>query len=329
MNGSAAPPRLSAIVPTLGRSRWLIPCLEALRRDGGDDLEILLVTPVAQGETDFTAAEGLADRVLRAPPVLGFAGANNLAAASARGDYLATVNDDAIVHAGWCSGLIGALEERPGAAAAQGINVRMDDPATVDGAGLAWNHSWQAVQIGHGRPAAEMPSATGEVFGVSATAAVYRRSKLEALGGGETTLFDPRLFAYYEDVDLACRLRGLGGSALLVPAVRARHAGSTSGERLPGGKLRLIYRNRQLVLARLLGRAFWSRWPRILLRDGADLGRALGRRDARAAAGIVAGLGETLLRWPGFARLGRPLVPLDQLRRFRVDKNHQFDYLER
>ena len=27
-------PKVSAIVPTLGRSPWLRPCLEALRRDG-------------------------------------------------------------------------------------------------------------------------------------------------------------------------------------------------------------------------------------------------------------------------------------------------------
>ncbi len=314
MSQRAASPRLSAIVPTLGLSPWLIPCLEALRRDGGEELEILLVV---QGQAPLPEAERLADRVLRWPSNLGFAAANNLGAAAARGDCLATVNDDAIVGEGWCRALLDALERRPEAMAAQGANVRLDDPATIDGAGLTWNRFWQAVQIGHGEPAADLPGGITEVFGVSATAAVYRRGALEALGGGEPALFDPRLFAYYEDVDLACRLRGRGGRALLVPAVRTRHAGSVSGERLPGGKLRLIYRNRQLVVARLLGRAFWLRWPRILLRDAADLWQAMRRRTP--AAGIVAGLGDALVRWPGFARLGPPLVPLAELRRFRIE----------
>ena len=314
-DGRTAAPTLSAIVPTLGHSPWLVPCLGALRLDGGDDLEILLVAPV---EADIGEAEQLANLVLRTPKNAGFAGANNLGIAAAHGEYLATVNDDAIIDRGWCRGLLDALEQQPTAAAAQGINARLDDPATIDGAGLAWNHSWQAVQIGHGEPRQEgtIPTTITEIFGVSATAAIYRRSALAQLASTGQTAFDERLFAYYEDVDLACRLRGLGWQALLVPTTTVRHAGSVSGERLRGGKQRLIYRNRQLVLARLLGRAFWPRWPWILLRDAADTWQAIRRRDVAAATAIVTGLCATWFRWPGFARLGRPLVPLSELQRF-------------
>ncbi len=320
-------PGLSAIVPTLGLSPWLRPCLEALRRDGGEDLEILLVVQGDAGRLHrqrVSDAERLADRVLRTPSNLGFAAANNAGLAAAGGDFLATVNDDAIIGVGWCRRLLDALEQQPEAAAAQGLNVLLDDPSTIDGSGLAWNRSWQAVQIGHGERVDASATSPGtpaarEIFGVSATAAIYRRPALERLAGDDLAAFDERLFAYYEDVDLACRLRALGFQALLVPAARARHAGSVSGKRLAGGKGRLIYRNRQLVLARLLGRAWWRRWPGILLRDAADLWQAVRRRDAAAASGIVAGLCAASVRWPGFARLGRPLVPLDELRRFRIE----------
>ncbi len=309
-------PGLSAIVPTLGLSPWLIPCLEALRRDGGADLEIVLV---AQGEVDVAEAERLADRVLRTPSNIGFAAANNLGLGAARGDYLATINDDAIIDPGWCHSLLDALARQPDSGAVQGVNARLHEPSTIDGAGLAWNRGWQAVQIAHGEPLSCLPGITTEIFGVSATAAVYRRTALAGLGGDQPAAFDPRLFAYYEDVDLASRLRAGGWQALMVPAATARHAGSVSGMRLPGGKSRLIYRNRQLVLMRLLGRAFWSRVPRIMLRDAADFQRVVRRRDAAAAAGIVSGLSEALIRWPGFARIGLPLVPLAELRRFRIE----------
>ena len=99
-------PNLSAIVPTLGLSPWLIPCLEALRRDGGEALEILLVV---QGDAGVAEAEGLADRVLRRPSNLGFTGANNAGLAKAGGDFLATVNDDAVIDEGWCRRLLDAL----------------------------------------------------------------------------------------------------------------------------------------------------------------------------------------------------------------------------
>lgn len=308
--------RVSAIVPTLGRSPHLQPCLEALRRDGGGDLEILLV---AQGTESDPAASALADRVLSLPENAGFARANNLALATARGDFLATVNDDAVVDPGWCAALVAALDERPRVAAAQGVQLKLDDPRRIDGCGLAWNRSWQAVQIGHGEPEPAAARAPVEIFGVSATAAIYRREALAAVGGPSLEAFDARLFAYYEDVDLACRLRAAGYRALLVPAARARHAGSLTGRELGTDRWRLIYGNRHLVLARLLGRAWWPRLPRILLRDLIDLGRAVTRGRAGAATGILAGGGRALRRLPGFVHFGEPAVPLAELRRFEVD----------
>ncbi len=309
--------RLSVVVPTLGQSRWLEPCLQALRDDGGSTLEILLVE---QGEAVGGAARGLADRVLRSPRNLGFAAANNRALAEARGELLATVNDDVVVGEGWCTALLEALERHPEAAAVQGLNLCLDEPRIVDGGGLGWNRFWQAVQLGHGRPRGTAPEEEREVFGVSATAAIYRRQALAEVGGARLAAFDERLFAYYEDVDLACRLRHAGSRAYLVPAARARHAGSASGGRLPWGGRQLICGNRLLVLARLLGRAFWPRLPWILLRDALDLAAALRRGEPRTAAGIVAGLGRAMARGARFAHLGRPLVSAAELGRFRVDR---------
>lgn len=314
-------PSLSVIVPTLGASRWLVPCLEALRQDGGPELEILLVS---QSGFRDPRAEELADEVLRSEDNLGFAGANNLGFAAARGEWLGTVNDDAVVDPGWSRRLLAAVANRPEVASAQGVNLALGDPPVIDGAGLAWNRSWQAVQIAHGESPDTLPRATAEVFGVSATAAIYRRSALEAVAGQSLAAFeslaafDSRFFAYYEDVDLACRLRGEGFRALRVPRATARHAGSASGARVRGGKLRLIYRNRHLTLARLLGRVYWSQWPGIVLRDAADLAGAVRRGDARAASSIVLGLLSALPAVWSFAHLGGPRVPLVTLRRLGI-----------
>ncbi len=304
-------PTCSTIVPTLGWSRWLVPCLEALRHDGADSVEILLVS---QGESLEPAAADLADVVLRPDANLGFAAAVNLAAASARGEYLATVNDDAVVEDGWHRRLLAALADDATVAAVQGVNLVLESPEIVDGGGLVWNRHWQAIQIGRGRPHSALPSASTEIFGVSATAAIYRRSALDEAGTGNGP-FDSRLFAYYEDVDLACRLRAAGHRSLRVGAARARHAGSVSGRRLRWGHQRLIHGNRHLVLARLLGRAYWPRLPRILLRDLVDFGQAARRADGRTAAGGVVGLARALAHGARFARLGPPLIPPAELRR--------------
>jgi GT2 family glycosyltransferase len=297
----------------LGRSPLLVPCLEALREEGGDDLEILVVD---QGETPAVLPPGLADRVLRPGSNLGFAGGNNLGLAKASGEWVAAVNDDAVVERGWLGLLIAALESDPKAAAAQGVNVLYATPETADGRGLAWNGWWQAVQLGHGEPAPPASPGSREIFGASATAVVYRRSALQQVAEGDH-VFDPRLFAWYEDVDLAGRLRAAGWRALLVPAARVRHAGSSTGRTLNRERWRLLYGNRWLVAARLLGRSFWPRVPVLAVRDGIDLLRALGRGEGALAAGILQGWARALRHLPGFARFGPPAVPLGEIRRFR------------
>lgn len=300
----------SAVVPTLGKTPLLIPCLEALRKEGA---EIILVD---QGEAPVEIPAGLTDRVLRPGRNLGFAAGTNLGIETAAGEWIATVNDDAVVEPGWLGALVEALESDPRAGAAQGVNVRLDAPDLADGCGLGWNRWWQAVQIGHGRSVPAPAAGAREVFGVSATAAVFRRDALRAAGRrGEA--FDSRLGSYYEDVDLAGRLRAAGWRALLIPSARARHAGSATGGTLSRERWRLIYGNRYLAAARLLGRSFWRRLPRMAARDGVDLVKALSRGDGDLAAGILSGWARAGWRLPGFVRGGAPLVPLSEIRRFR------------
>jgi GT2 family glycosyltransferase len=306
-------PSTTAVVLTLGHSPLLVPCLEALRRDGGSDLEVIVVD---HGETPAALPTGLADRVLRPGKNLGFAAGNNLGIAAAAGDWVATVNDDAVVEPGWLPALITALEADPGAAAAQGVNVQLSSPELVDGWGLAWNGWWQSIQLGHGKPALSPADKVREIFGASATAAVYRRAALLQVAA-DGAVFDSRLFTWYEDVDLAVRLRAAGWRALLVPAARVRHAGSATGKTMSRERWRLLYGNRWLVAAQLLGRAFWLRIPLLAARDLIDLVRAALKGDLEIAAGILGGWGRALRLLPGFARLGAPAVPLGEIRRFR------------
>lgn len=281
--------RLTAVVPTLGRSQWLVPCLEALRQDA-HGIEILVVD---QGDHPADLPAGLADRVIRPGRNLGFAAGTNLGIAESSRELVATVNDDALVEPGWTGRLVETLDLHPRASAVQGVNLVLASPQLADGCGIAWNRWDQAVQIGHGKSA---PPATGpvrEVLGVSATAAIYRRAALLAVARkGE--VFDSRLISYYEDVDLAVRLRAAGWSALVVPAARARHAGSATGATLSRERWRLIYGNRWRVASRAFGGAFWLRFPRMLLRDVVDLGRAVVSADLPRASGIVAGWGRAL-----------------------------------
>jgi len=116
----------AAVVPTLGRSPLLLPCLEALRREGAG------IIVVDQAEIPVEIPAGLADHVLRPGRNLGFAAATNAGIAMAAGEWIATVNDDALVEPGWAGALIAALEADGGAAAAQGVNLVLDRPEVAE-----------------------------------------------------------------------------------------------------------------------------------------------------------------------------------------------------
>jgi len=331
----AQPGRTSAVVPTLGTSPHLGRCLAALRAAGGAGLEIVVVAQgtaalAPAGRAALDACRPLADVWVDSAANLGFTGGTNAGIAASRGEWVATVNDDAVVEPGWLAALRDALAADPRAAAAQGTNLALADPATLDGLGLAWNRRWQAVQLGHGTPAADSRVLPGgppaEVFGVSATAALYRRRALDEVAlpqrgtaragsGSAPAVFDPCLGSWYEDADLACRLRAAGWRALSVPAARALHAGSATGGRRRLHRFALLHGNRHLVAARLLGRAYLAALPRMAWRDLADLARAAGRGDPDAAAGIVAGGLRAARHLPAYLRLGPPAVPRSELRR--------------
>lgn len=319
-------PVTSIVLPTLGRSPLLAECLRSLRAEAGSDRELIVV---AQGGVEKPPDGGTAGEAapreswIRVARPLGFAGAVNRGVGAATAPYVAVMNDDAVIEPGWFAALEAALDGDPGAASAQGLNLAGGGPTerpVIDGRGLTWNRWLQAVQIGHGERAEPGPDGLGaaaaarEVFGVSATAALYRRAALLAVArpprraeGSDTSpeVFDSRLGTYYEDADLALRLRAAGHRALSVASARVWHGGSlTAGDGV--ARWRRVHGNRYLVVAGFLGRSFWGRLPLLVLRDLLDLVQVAGTGRFRRVAGVLAGWGRAARLLPGFARTGPP-----------------------
>ena len=378
MSGShseAATPSLSYVVPTIGVPTHLAKCLESIYRDGGrvdspPELVVVWQAPLAGDAENSEDGEGAAalkelcrrlaearpgaidgaPRIVELPRPAGFARAVNDGIAVSTGDWVALVNDDVVLEAGWARRLLEAVAGGSGVAAVQGVNVVAGgeegdddrDGARIDGAGLEWNRRWQAVQLGRGEPASgagltagpspgrlrRRPAGTPahpvcdlqhesvlEVYGVSATAAIYRRATLAEVSGGGDPLrpFEERLDSYYEDVELADRLRGAGYGALLVPAARAVHAGALSSRspRAARRRTRRVYANRLLVLARRLGRGFWPRLPGVLGRDVVDVLRRPktapmpGDLKPPGVVDLVCAWGRAVRLLPGFVHFGR------------------------
>jgi GT2 family glycosyltransferase len=296
---SVREPRWTAVVPTLGATT--LPA--ALRALAAQEPPPHLVV-VTQGPVDLAGAP--CDQRIELPTPLGFAPATNRGLRGARSPFVATVNDDAVVEPGWAAALLAALESHDRVGSVQGTNL---GSGRIDGTGMGWNSDWQAIQRRHGEALREADDDARVLppFGVSATAAIYRRAALEHVVTS-AGVFDQRLETFYEDVDLAVRLAAGGWGAAHVPSARATHVGSLTTRREPRKRWRLLTRNRRLVLARLLGRDFPVELPRIARRDRRDFLRATARVDAARALGILDGMTAAGDLLGEFAHSGEPLV---------------------
>lgn len=262
-------PPLSIIVPSHRRDDLLCHCLASVRRFAPLGTEIVVVD---DGSPDgrIARAAGTA-RVVRFAKSRGFCVAANAGIAAAAAPIIELLNDDAEVTAGWADAALARFAE-PGVWAVAPLVLQLSAPDTIDSAGDDYDYGGFARKIGHLRPLTADHLVPCDVFGASASSAFYRRDRLLAVGG-----FPASFGAYFEDVDLAFRLRRTGGRIVYEPASVVRHRGGASYGR---PSRRLIERqscNEERVFWRNLSTVELRRWlPRHL---AVLAGKALRRCD--------------------------------------------------
>jgi len=221
-----------------------------------------VVDHVADGDERRALADGEPRLlIVRSRTNRGFAGGMNVAiryalASDRQYKYVWALNTDTTVEPDSLPNAVRALEAQPNAGSAQSLLVWARQPALLDSAGMRLLRRGGAMDIRHHRPRADLePLLAGreavEIFGSCAAAALYRVDALRAVG-----LFDESLFQTHEDVDLACRLRQHGYTAVLVPTSIVYHLGGISRDRKKHGwMLWLAHRNKLRIVARWYPRA--------------------------------------------------------------------------
>lgn len=217
-------------------------CLAAMAAQTLPPREVLVVdNDSADGSADGLEERFPGVRVLRAGGNLGFAAANNLAAAAAReGAWLALLNPDAFPEPRWLERLAAAAAAHPGYSFFASRLVSAGDPERLDGTGDLYSASGLAWRRDHGKPVAQASATPSEVFSACAAAALYRRDAFREAGG-----FDESYFCFFEDVDLAFRLRLAGHRCLYVPDAVVHHVGSATTRR--GSDFAVYHGHRNLV----------------------------------------------------------------------------------
>jgi GT2 family glycosyltransferase len=225
------------------------------------DLEVVIVDNSGHG---LVRRNGTAPgaRVIENPRNAGFGAALNQGWRASTSPFVATLNDDAVAHPGWLAALVAALVARPdaGMCASQ---VRLFGEPRLDSAGMLVAGDGSSKQRGHGRLPEDFP-VPEEVLMASGSAALYRRTMLDDIGG-----FDDSFFLYCEDTDLGLRARWAGWKCLYVPLAVVEHHYSHSAGAASPLKAYYVERNRLFVLVknfpgRMLLAAGFVAWARYL-----------------------------------------------------------------
>jgi GT2 family glycosyltransferase len=213
-------------IPNLNGGQLLATTLRSLASPG--DARVVVVD---NGSEDNSVAM-LRDRfpeveLIALEENIGFGRALNLAVERVPGDPLIFLNNDVECEPGFVEALLEGLDENVSAVA--GVLVQRDTPELIDSAGvMVEGDTLMAFDYLHGENVDCLGSAPAPL-GPTGGAALFRRDAFASVGG-----FDERIFVYYEDVDLALRMREAGHGCVLAPRARALHAfsatlGSRSG----------------------------------------------------------------------------------------------------
>ena len=266
-------PRFAVLLVSFNSRAYLDRCLDRLESQQelrvGAGLELCVVDNASGDGSRELLERRVGAHLLAQSRNLGFAGALNLGLARTQAPWLLSLNPDVLLAPDFFAALARRLDTWSGDAALGMVapklrRISLEDfregttaaSLTLDSTGLFLDRMRRPYDRGQGRLDGKAFGESSEVLGPTGAAGLYRRSMLEALAvGGE--VFDERLFAYYEDVDLAWRARRAGYSARFVPEAIGWHvrAGSDLVRTRPRDPARRAiaaraHANRLLVLAK-------------------------------------------------------------------------------
>lgn len=215
--------KVAVIIVNYNCGKLLERCLQSLRKQTFASFRTIVVDNDSKdGSADDIESSHSGVEVIRLHHNAGFAAGNNIGAAAATScEWIACLNPDAFPAEDWLENLMVATEKNPEYAFFGSYMLQAEDPSMLDGTGDIYHVSGMAWRRDHRKPATQGSQSSGEIFAPCAAAALYRSDAFNEVGG-----FDESFFCYFEDVDLAFRLRLRGHKCLYVRDAVVSHMGS-------------------------------------------------------------------------------------------------------
>jgi GT2 family glycosyltransferase/glycosyltransferase involved in cell wall biosynthesis len=238
---------VSIIIPVYGQHVMTYTCLKSIAATCAHlSIEVIVIDDCSTEPASVALAPVSGITVIRNDSNLGFLKNCNKAAAMARGEYVLILNNDVIVTPGWLDAMLATFSQSDNVGMV-GAKLIYPDGKLQEAGGIVWRDG-SAWNWGRNQDASRPEyNYLREVDYCSGACLLLKRADWEALGG-----FDERYApAYYEDTDLAFRVREAGKRVYYQPAAVVVHfEGQSSGTDLTQGIKKHQVINQQTFMQR-------------------------------------------------------------------------------
>lgn len=234
-------PKVAISLVTYNSEKYMPYVLPAIAKQDFKDWQLFILD---NESTDGTLAAirevAINCKLLEQRHNIGFSRAHNAIINWSDSDYILVLNPDVLLPENYVSRLVAFLDQHPEVASVSGKLLRWDFANSeltdsIDSFGLEIYQRYHVADRYQTLPDSETYQ-SGQVFGLSAVAVLYRRQALEATKIPKKNspdlyeYFDEDFFAYKEDVDLAWRLRLNGWEHYVLADIAAYHDRTISNQ---------------------------------------------------------------------------------------------------
>lgn len=222
---------VSVIIVSWNNRSELKDCLDSLRSQSDLSFEIIVIDNQSNDGTVQLVKTEYPEVIIRQMESnLGFAEGCNRGIEIAKGDWLCTMNSDAVADPEWIAQIHAVIDNAdPDIGMFQSKVLFRKNPNRINSTGIVLLATGGSGDRDFNAPDTH-DDRTEEIFVPSASAAVYRK-KMLLEARLESGCFDSTFFMYSEDLDLGWRCRLMGWKAYYLPGAIVVHGYQSSSKK--------------------------------------------------------------------------------------------------